>query len=253
MHLGFRHLIVLSRCDALLPQAFSTEAAARSSESASTSGRDSAKPADGKGTAKGKGAGAGGASAPAPSAAAAAAAAAAASSYLQPSRLGLYTRTILQRELMLKLQPRSWDALPRLTAIEVSIPAIETQLERDVVDKSELLLYALALEVLAGKPAGFTAPANKALGTRATGVAVRLDAVTEPEAAHLFMEKLVHVLLPNQVGVEGTGWRDGGWAVGLGRRESGEGGGAAQTRTGKRQAIGAWPRTRRAAARRNGP
>ncbi|PNW85643.1 hypothetical protein CHLRE_03g196150v5 [Chlamydomonas reinhardtii] len=105
---------------------------------------------------------------------------------------------------MLKLQPRSWDALPRLTAIEVSIPAIETQLERDVVDKSELLLYALALEVLAGKPAGFTAPANKALGTRATGVAVRLDAVTEPEAAHLFMEKLVHVLLPNQVGFEGV-------------------------------------------------
>ncbi|KAG2442304.1 hypothetical protein HXX76_002390 [Chlamydomonas incerta] len=105
---------------------------------------------------------------------------------------------------MLKLQPRSWDALPRLTAIEVSIRAIETKLQRDVVEKSDLLLYALALEVLAGKSAGFTAPANKALGTRATGVAVRLDAVTEPEAAYLFMEKLVHVLLPNQVGFEGV-------------------------------------------------
>ncbi|PNH04179.1 Protein CASP [Tetrabaena socialis] len=202
--------------DKELQEAFSAAAHARASEPASTSGRgDSAAgssgsssggPAKGGSGGKKKGDGAAAAAAGAPSPAqrsAAAAAAAAASSHYAPSRLTLLSRNLLQRELMLKLQPRSLASLPRLLSVEASILASDTHLERDVVDKSELLLHWLALEVLTGRPAAFHAPANRHVAARAAGVSVRLDARADADAAYSFLEKLIHVILPNQVGFEG--------------------------------------------------
>ncbi len=171
---------------------------ATASAPASTSGQAAqqakGKRAEGAASAKAAGRGSGAGSS------ANAAAEAVASSHFLPSRLGLYHRDILQRELALKLQPRSLADLPRLLRVEASILAIETVLHEETVEKERLLLYLLALEVLTGRPATFTSPPNKNLGLRATGVAVALDAQTDPEATFAFLEKLVHVILPNQVG-----------------------------------------------------
>ncbi|GFR40798.1 hypothetical protein Agub_g1415, partial [Astrephomene gubernaculifera] len=162
--------------------AFSAEAQARTAEPASTSGRGNAASGKNAGRAPSKPASAGSkntgsspSSGPNSAAAAAAAAtaaakaqlaAAAAGSHLAPSRMAQYARTILHRELMLKLRPRSWDGVPRLLSVEATIQASETQLERDVVEKWELLLYSLALEHLTGRPTTFVSPANKHLITR---------------------------------------------------------------------------------------
>lgn len=108
---------------------------------------------------------------------------------------------------MLKLQPRSLDRLPRVHSIELSILAAETQLERDVVEKKELLLYALALEQLTGVPASFLVQrGDKKTSPRATGVAVLLDGSSTPNAdtMYSFLEKLAYMLLPSQVGFEGV-------------------------------------------------
>ncbi|KAG2498266.1 hypothetical protein HYH03_004015 [Edaphochlamys debaryana] len=191
---------------------FSAEAVARTAEQPSTSGRAAevtatkapAKDGSGSGGRAKPGAGAPAAADTAAQERAAATAAAAAESYIAPARLSVFAQHFLQRELMLKLGPRSWDALPRLTSIEATIRSSETNLERDVVEKWELLLHSLALEVLTGRPATFTAAANKHLTTRAGGVSVKLDALTDPDAAYGFLEKLVYVLLPNQVGFEGV-------------------------------------------------
>lgn len=130
---------------------------------------------------------------------------AAASSHLPPSRLIPYVQNILHRELMLKLRPRGWDQVPRLASVEAHVRGTETHLNDEEVEKSELLMYALALEMLTGRPAVFMPPGNaKNSSTRASGVYVRLNAITDPNAAYSFMEKLVHVILPNQVGFSGV-------------------------------------------------
>ncbi|KXZ44290.1 hypothetical protein GPECTOR_70g521 [Gonium pectorale] len=106
---------------------------------------------------------------------------------------------------MLKLQPRSWQAVPRLVALEASIHASETLLEREIVERWELLLYSLALEFMTGRPAGFVLPpGSKPSSPRVVGVSVRLDAQNDPDATYSFLEKLVHVLLPSQMGFEGV-------------------------------------------------
>ncbi|GLI69202.1 hypothetical protein VaNZ11_013774 [Volvox africanus] len=134
-----------------------------------------------------------------------AAAVAASSSHLAPTRLLQYVQTILHRELLLKLGPRSWDQVPRLVSVEARVHAAETHLNNEEVEKWELLLYSLALETLTGHPTTFMAPTNtKNSATRTSGVMVRLDVATDPDMAYSFMEKLIHVILPNQVGFSGV-------------------------------------------------
>ncbi|GLC38025.1 54S ribosomal protein L7, mitochondrial [Pleodorina starrii] len=141
---------------------------------------------------------------PSTSSSTSAAALAAAASHLAPCRLSQYVHTVLHRELMLKLGPRGWDQVPRLVAVEARVRASETHLATEEVDKWELLLYSLALETLTGRTPTFTPPANsKNSATRAAGVFLRLDARSDPDAVYGFLEKLVHVVLPNQVGFAG--------------------------------------------------
>ncbi|GIL42579.1 hypothetical protein Vafri_542 [Volvox africanus] len=134
-----------------------------------------------------------------------AAAVAAASSHLAPSRLLQYVQTILHRELLLKLGPRGWDQVPRLVSVEARVHAAETHLNNEEVEKWELLLYSLALETLTGHPTTFMPPANtKNSATRTSGVTVHLNVAADPDMAYSFLEKLIHVILPNQVGFGGV-------------------------------------------------
>jgi len=103
--------------------------------------------------------------------------------------------------MLLKTCPKEWDVMPKIKSITLSISARhDTRLEQDAVPKADLLLYSLALEHVAGQPASFISPPNKVAGDKAAGVSVTLTGNRMLD----FLEKLVYVVLPNQIGFEGA-------------------------------------------------
>jgi len=111
---------------------------------------------------------------------------------------------VLYREMMLKLNPREWTSLPRLRSITLTIDAMEdTRLNRSPVPREDLLLHQLALETIAGAPARFFTGRSTMQG-RADGVAVTVDGTLALD----MLEKLVYMVLPNQIGFEGASWPD---------------------------------------------
>jgi hypothetical protein len=118
-----------------------------------------------------------------------------------PNRYSLYYDGILHRELMLKLGSRRLSSIPRLTSITLTIKAeSDTKMGKEQVPKLDLLLHLLALEILSGSPASFlAAKSGQGQSGRAEGVYVTLTG----DLMMTFLEKLVHLVLPNMIGFEG--------------------------------------------------
>ena len=110
----------------------------------------------------------------------------------------MYYQDILQRELLLKC---GGSDIPRPKSVVLTISLSDTRLGQQMASKSDLLLYKLALEHVAGRPAEFLAPPNKHHNTdKADGVQVTLVG----GEMFSFLEKLVYSILPNQIGFEGV-------------------------------------------------
>lgn len=118
-----------------------------------------------------------------------------------PNRFSLYYQGILHRELMLKLGSKRLSSIPRLTSITLTIRAeSDTKMGKEQVPKVDLLLHLLALEILGGTPASFVAAkSGQGQSGRAEGVYVTLTG----DLMMTFLEKLVHLVLPNMIGFEG--------------------------------------------------
>ena len=119
------------------------------------------------------------------------------------NRLASAYEQIIHRELMLKVGPRKLSSVPKLKSITLAINAdTDTKLGKEQVPKTDLLLHLLALEILTGQPALFqAAKSGQAPSGRAEGVYVTLTG----DSMMFFLEKLVHVVLPNMIGFEGLG------------------------------------------------
>ncbi|KAG1658925.1 hypothetical protein FOA52_003095 [Chlamydomonas sp. UWO 241] len=116
----------------------------------------------------------------------------------QRCRYDVAFHEILYRELMLKINPRAWTGVPKLRSVTLTVSTREdTRTNRDDVTRDELLLHLLALETLARAPAHFVAARMQG---RTSGVAVSLTG----QLALDFLEKLVYMVLPNQIGFEGA-------------------------------------------------
>lgn len=118
------------------------------------------------------------------------------------SRYKQFWRNIVYRELMLKRGvQKDWKDLPQLDSITLSIRLEDTRLEaHDQVEKHQLFLHRLALEYITGKAADYIPPPNRKVLDKASGVRVTLKS----ESMYNFLEKLVYVVLPNQMGFEGV-------------------------------------------------
>ena len=118
-----------------------------------------------------------------------------------PNRNSLYYESILHREMMLKLGTRKLSSVPRLKSITLTIKAdADTKMGKEQVPKTDLLLHLLALEIISGSPASFlAAQSGQAQSGRAEGVFVTLN----DDAMMTFLDKLVHLILPNMIGFEG--------------------------------------------------
>ncbi|GAX82845.1 hypothetical protein CEUSTIGMA_g10271.t1 [Chlamydomonas eustigma] len=122
-------------------------------------------------------------------------------SVFNPSRYTLAYHKIFYRELMLRMSPRHWYEVPHLSSITLTINAAQdTRLDRAQVPKSELLLYMLALEMIACQPANFIELSTH----KGTGKAEGVISVLRGEHMLNFLEKLVYMVLPSQVGFEGS-------------------------------------------------
>lgn len=111
-----------------------------------------------------------------------------------------FYQQILSRELMLKLNVKNVNDLPRLERLDLAIQARDV-IGENYVEKWQLLLHALGLEIVTGKPATFATPSNRYYQKRnaATGVHVSLRG---PEAYDA-LEKIVYLLLPSQNAFDG--------------------------------------------------
>lgn len=120
--------------------------------------------------------------------------------HYQRSRMRDFYNVHLSRELMLKLNVRSAQQLPRLKDIVLSVNAKDLHGKR-YVEKWEMLLPALALEYVTGTPAEFVYSTVKYYRSRnaVTSVKVRLTG----RDAYDLLQKLVYVLLPSQNGFSG--------------------------------------------------
>ncbi|MEW5301767.1 MAG: hypothetical protein WDW38_008396 [Sanguina aurantia] len=117
-----------------------------------------------------------------------------------PPRYQMMYRDIAYRELMLKSNPKKWSDVAGLQAITLTIGMEDTRLEKTIAEKWELLLHLLALEHVGGRPATFIASPNKHYAEKSVGVKVTLT----DSAMWDFLEKLVYLVLPNQIGFEGA-------------------------------------------------
>jgi hypothetical protein len=169
------------------------------------------------------------------SSSAAAAAAAPSSPYEPPSstswqrpRLETLYRDHLARELLLKLDVASVNELPSLGAVHLAVRAGDASTgpgagaastssggarrpnrgggdgssNVGVVEKWEMLLPALALEFLTGKPASLSGPKGKYYRERGAASAAKVS--LEGRAAYHLLEKLSAVALPGQSAFEGV-------------------------------------------------
>nr|8A22_Ad Chain Ad, uL5m [Polytomella magna]8APN_Ad Chain Ad, uL5m [Polytomella magna]8APO_Ad Chain Ad, uL5m [Polytomella magna] len=107
---------------------------------------------------------------------------------------------VLYREMMLKAPKTKVEQGPHLESITLTIKTTDTRLDKDIVDKWELLLFSLALEHITGEPAAFLPPPNRHVANKSAGVTVTLKG----EKMFNFLEKLVYTILPNQTGFEGV-------------------------------------------------
>jgi hypothetical protein len=72
---------------------------------------------------------------------------------------------------------------------------------RTKVEKWQLLLHALGLEVATGRPSGFSLPKNRYYASRNAATAVTSSLSGAP--AHDMLEKIAYLLLPSQSAFEG--------------------------------------------------
>ncbi|KAF8067114.1 RPL5 [Scenedesmus sp. PABB004] len=123
-----------------------------------------------------------------------AALAALAGSY-QRSRLGTFYDAHLARALLLKLDVRNAQQLPRVDSVDLSISAKDVG-GRRYAEKWEMLLPALALEYITGRPASFVTSGVKYYRSRNAVTAVKVRLVGG-EALDL-LQKLAYLVLPSQ-------------------------------------------------------
>lgn len=117
------------------------------------------------------------------------------------SRYSVAYREILYREMMLKTSPGRWTSVPRLKSITLTInAATDTHQASSTLPLQDLLLHQLALEMIAVKPADFIMPKGQLHSGKAEGVSVTLHG----DAMMNFLEKLIYMVLPNQIGFEGA-------------------------------------------------
>lgn len=126
-----------------------------------------------------------------------------------PRRYSHYVHNILYRELLLKGSPNKWADVPQLSAITVRLLAREQKFSggREAVERWEMLLHRVALEYMAGTSTTFTPAADLggeyAQEPREGGRVAGVEATLTGPLMWAFLEKLVVLVLPAQIGFEG--------------------------------------------------
>ncbi|KAL6764074.1 hypothetical protein V8C86DRAFT_2481611 [Haematococcus lacustris] len=120
----------------------------------------------------------------------------------RPSRFTSFAQQVLYREMLLKLgRPQQWNHVPRIARVILTISAQhDLRMAQLEVDKKELFLGQLALEHLAGGAQVVFDPHRKG---RDKARAEAVSCCLEGQQGLDFLEKLVNVVLPNQMGFEG--------------------------------------------------
>lgn len=117
----------------------------------------------------------------------------------QRSRFEEYYNTIIAKELLLKTKVKHFQALPKLKRIDISVQSNDV-LRKPFVEKWQMLMHSLGLELVTGQRAFFAQHHGRQFRSGNVSAACVTLRGTK---MYSFLEKLMVLALPNQVGFMG--------------------------------------------------